>query len=111
MMDNPVEHTSFFAENGWAITAGLVFILGILVTVVGFFVRRYFTGIDGQVTSLTNSVNRIDRVALKLETSVNAQHDVCKMQHKMLDRIMETQNKRLDDHDIKLSKLDKFTKA
>lgn len=95
----------FFAEHGWIITSVLVFILVGLISIVGVFIKRFVSGMDHRYEKLDNSVARIDKAAVKLEASINAQREVCTLQHANIDEFIVDTKKKLDKHDDQINEL------
>lgn len=97
------EHTSFFAEHGWAITSVLVLILGGLIATVGFFVKRLITEHDKDKTislvredKFETSINKLDRCVVRLDATINTQQEVSALQHRALDKFMIDTKKYMD---------------
>ncbi len=106
------EHTSFFAEHGWAITAALVFILGFLILAVGFFVKRLIKEMDkhravseAREDKFEASINKLDRCVVKLQTQWSAQQEVCTLQHRDIAEFVKETRGRLGKIEIKTARI------
>jgi hypothetical protein len=113
-----IEELTFFTKNAsWIIPAFLT-VGASLIGIIAYFLRRLIKQYDDQVKDsdarengykkaidvVTSSVLKLDKATVKLEGTINAQQEICQLQHSGLNEFVKDTKKKMEDTEKRLHK-------
>jgi len=102
--------------NTWV----FVIIFGVLIGTIGYFVRRLIVlydrnlqesinreqGYNVSIKAITDSVQTLDKTALKIETLMEGQQRMCNERHVGINNFIDDSKKRIADQERALHKIE-----